>query len=313
MSKVYQSIFLKNRNRIVPLLSLSVSVFVLVITLSGCGEKNDNNNNNNQTVTLSDKWHGVYHSTSGDNEVVLTVTSEGGVLEIDGSTTALTVRAEHKHEIQLINTEQNVYHLTYLGDNPTEQRYDLAITEKDNPSKVIMASVFMQREGDSIEPASTSGETSDSISNETGDSTSSDINDDNGISKSVADDWGKIGNNNTEEADVEETDEEQDIMSEGFPFIDVLYTNDFNETLIFQKPDEKGYPTEIKLKGVTYTIGEYETDYSCLYLSDSNQWSISAGGRSSQGDIGFSALGNDQEWRFWISGAMNEVTDFYRE
>ncbi len=50
MSKVYQSIFLKNRNRIVPLLSLSVSVFVLVITLSGGGDKKDNK----QVVTISE-------------------------------------------------------------------------------------------------------------------------------------------------------------------------------------------------------------------------------------------------------------------
>lgn len=63
------------------------------MSLVACGENNtatpdadvSQPSTQEQTVTISSDWLGTYHSTDWDKEIVLTVTSTGGTVEIDGA------------------------------------------------------------------------------------------------------------------------------------------------------------------------------------------------------------------------------------
>lgn len=103
-------------------------------------------------VTISADWLGSYHSTDRDKEIGLTVTSTGGTVEIDGASSELTAKTEYDNEIQLIDGDGSVVHLTRFLDNSVDKRYDFAVTAKDDPTTQIISSTFMQRDGDAAAP-----------------------------------------------------------------------------------------------------------------------------------------------------------------
>jgi ABC-type glycerol-3-phosphate transport system substrate-binding protein len=127
----------------------------MVLSLVACGENNtatpdadvSQPSTQGQTVTISSDWLGTYHSTDGDKEIVLTVTSTGGTVEIDGAPSELTARAEYANEIQLIDGDGSVVHLTRFSDNPVDKRYDFAVTAKDDQATQIKLNKTYGRTG----------------------------------------------------------------------------------------------------------------------------------------------------------------------
>lgn len=188
------------------------------------GASADQSSTQEQTATISSDWLGTYHSTDGDKEIVLTVTSTGGTVEIDGASSELTAKAEYDNEIQLIDGDGSVVHLTLFSDNPVDKRYDFAATAKDDPATQIISSTFMQRDGDAAEP-----EQPEDDSAQSGDMQDSDVSDDG---------------------------------SEAFPYIDITYrAQEYDGILIFQKPNEEGLPTEIVINGKTYALEDFNIVY----------------------------------------------------
>ena len=251
----------------------------LVFTLAACGDNNAAAPNASETqppeqtkaVTITDKWHGTYHSTNGDKEIILTVTGEGGTAEIDGSSVELAARAEHDREIQMTDGEGSVYHITLLSDNPADQRYDFAVTAKDNSSQMIVGNTFMQRDGDTVEQPAPSSDNSQE--NDMQDSE---------------------GNGNEDEA---------------FPFLDITYkAPDYDGTLIFQNPDEEGYPTEIVIDGDTYTLDEFAVSY---HDSATDSWHCGGSGSGPKGEIGFSVEGNNTKWLLRVAGGFDLVSEYF--
>lgn len=121
------------------------------MSLVACGENNtatpdadvSRPSTQEQTVTISSDWLGTYHSTDGEQELVLTVSGEGGAAIIGGSALELTARAEYANEIQLIDGDGSVVPLTRFSNNSVDKRYDFAVTAKDDPATHIISSTFL--------------------------------------------------------------------------------------------------------------------------------------------------------------------------
>ncbi len=211
---------------------LLLTTTILAISLTACGGNNDTKPDasagqpsaHEQTVTISSDWHGTYQSTDGDKDIVLTVTDTGGIVDIDGAPTKLTARAEYVNEIQLIDGDGSVLHLTRFSDNPVDKRYDFAVTAKDDPATQIIGSTFMQRGSDvtaSAPPA-----------------------------------------NNSSQSDNVAVDDAQGSNEGTFPYIDITYrAQEYDGILIFQKPNEEGLPTEIVIDGKTYALEDFNIVY----------------------------------------------------
>ena len=205
---------------------------MLTIAFAGCSGANDTksgasadqSSTQEQTATISSDWLGTYHSTNGDKEIVLTVTSIGGTVEIDGSNSELTAKAEYANEIQLVDGDGSVVHLTRSSDNSIDKRYDFAVTAKDDPATQIISSTFMQRDGDAAAPEQPENDNSQS-----------------------SDDTGS---------------NDPDSGVEIFPYIDITYrAQEYDGILIFQKPNEEGLPTEIVIDGKTYALEDFNIVY----------------------------------------------------
>jgi hypothetical protein len=221
-------------------LALLLTTAILAATLTACGESNDKSSAataeattgestnqssaQEQTATISSGWLDTYQSTNGDKEIVLTVTDTGGIVDIDGAPIKLTARAEYANEIQLIDGDGNVIHLTRFSDNSIDKRYDFAVTAKDDPATQIIGSTFMQRGSDvtaSAPPANSSSQ-----------------------SDNVAD------------------GDAQGSGAGTFPYIYITYrAQEYDGILIFQKPNEEGLPTEIVIDGKTYALEDFNIVY----------------------------------------------------
>jgi hypothetical protein len=252
---------------------LILAALMLAMTLMGC-DKNDAQpdagasqpSEQERAVTISEQWHGTYHSTDGEKEIVLTVTGTGGTVEIDGASSELTAKAEHDREIQLVDGDGSVVHLTVLSDNPIDKRYAFAVTAKDDPATQIIGNTFMQRDGDAAAPI----QPTDGSDNQNDDAPI----DDAGV----------------------------------FPFIGITYkAQEYDGVLIFQKPDEEGYPTEIVIDGDTYTL----EGFSITYDPSLDTWTGGAAGNGASGSIGISVSGNNEKWMLWVSGALNMTSAYY--
>lgn len=251
----------------------------MVLSLAACGDNNaaapdagtTQPPEQTKAVTISSNWHGTYHSTNGDKEIVLTVTGEGGTAEIDGSSVELAARAEYDREIQLTDAGGSVYHLTLLADNTADKRYDFAVTAKDNSSQMIVGNTFMQRDGDTVP-----------------------------VTPPTPD--------NSQGADAENS-EGQGSNAEVFPFLDITYkAPDYDGTLIFQKPNEEGYPTEIVIDGDTYTLDEFAVSY---HDPAKDIWNCGGSGSGPKGTIGFSVEGNNTKWLLRVAGAIDFVSEYF--
>lgn len=154
----------------------------------------------------------------------MTVTSTGGTVEIDGASSELTAKAEYDNEIQLIDGDGTVVHLTRFSDNPVDKRYDFAVTAKDDPATQIIGSTFMQRDGDAAAPE-------------------------------------QPKDDNVQSGDAQDS-AVQDSNSEVFPYIDITYrAQEYDGILIFQKPDGEGLPSEMVIDGKTYVLEDYYMVY----------------------------------------------------
>lgn len=139
---------------------LILAALMLTIALTGCGIGNDTQpdtsagqrSNQEQAVTISGDWLGIYNSTDGDKDIELTVTSTGGTVVIDVASSELTAKADYDNEIQLIDGDGSVVHLTRFSDNPIDKRYAFAVTAKGDPATQIIGNTFMQRDGDAVAP-----------------------------------------------------------------------------------------------------------------------------------------------------------------
>lgn len=260
-------------------ISLILAALMLAMTLTACGGNNytqpdadaSQPSEQEQAITISSNWHGTYHSTDGDKEIVLTVTGTGGVADIDGSPVNLMAKAEHGHEIHLVDSDGSVFHLTFLSGNPVDKRYDFAVTAKDDPSQIIINSTFMQRGDDTV-----------------------------ALAASPADNSQKDDGQNSE-GQVNDT--------EVFPFLDITYkAREYNGTLIFQKPNEEGYPTEIVIDGDTYVLDEFAVSY---YDPAKDHWNCGGSGSGTKGTIGFSFEGNSTKWLLRVAGAFDMTSAYY--
>jgi uncharacterized lipoprotein NlpE involved in copper resistance len=125
-------------------IALLLTTAFLMATLTACGDQNDESSaataeattgestiqssTQEQTTTISSDWLDTYQSTDGDKEIVLTVTDTGGIVDIDGAPSELTARAEYANEIQLVDGDGSVIHLTRFSDNSIDKRYVFAVT-----------------------------------------------------------------------------------------------------------------------------------------------------------------------------------------